>query len=55
MKFEGTLEIRAPRDRVWSFVIDPSTSRTISAAPLLSRLQRLQRLKRLSTSSRSPS
>jgi carbon monoxide dehydrogenase subunit G len=24
MKFEGTLEIRAPRDRVWSFLIDPN-------------------------------
>jgi uncharacterized protein len=23
MRFEGTLDIKAPRDRVWSFVIDP--------------------------------
>ncbi|MDA8203921.1 MAG: carbon monoxide dehydrogenase subunit G [Chloroflexi bacterium] len=23
MHFEGTVEIRAPRDRVWAFVIDP--------------------------------
>jgi carbon monoxide dehydrogenase subunit G len=24
MKFEGTLEIRAPRDRVWTFLMDPN-------------------------------
>ena len=24
MKFEGTLEIRAPRDRVWAFLMDPN-------------------------------
>jgi carbon monoxide dehydrogenase subunit G len=24
MKFEGTVEIRAPRDRVWSFLMDPN-------------------------------
>ena len=24
MHFEGTVEIAAPRDRVWAFVIDPS-------------------------------
>jgi uncharacterized protein len=24
MKFSGTVDIRAPRDRVWSFVIDPN-------------------------------
>ncbi len=23
MKFEGTVEIRAPRDRVWAFLMDP--------------------------------
>src|SRR4051794_30543702 len=24
MRFEGTVEIAAPRDRVWAFVIDPN-------------------------------
>ena len=24
MKFEGTVEIRAPRDRVWAFLMDPN-------------------------------
>src|SRR5256885_14992073 len=24
MRFEGTVEIAAPRDRVWTFVIDPN-------------------------------
>ena len=24
MKFEGSLEIRAPRDRVWAFLMDPN-------------------------------
>src|SRR3990172_4434972 len=24
MKFEGTYEVQAPRDRVWAFVIDPN-------------------------------
>ena len=24
MKFEGSVEIRAPRDRVWAFLMDPN-------------------------------
>jgi carbon monoxide dehydrogenase subunit G len=41
MRFQGTLEIAAPRERVWAFLVDPA--RVTACAPDVERLEALDR------------